>query len=105
MQPTMPIDSNSNQITLTPAYAALARTIDTTISSATSITLNTATKLIEVTAINQGVYLRYQAGVSNSNFDEYISADTTRHFVVPDGVTVISVIEKDAGATVVIIEK
>lgn len=92
-----------NQLTFDSA--ALAKTYDTTISSATDITLNTKTKLIEVTAIDQGVFLRYASTASSANFDEYIHADTTRHFVVPSGVTVISVIERAATAAVVVIEK
>ena len=92
-----------NQLTL--PKAALARTYDTSISSATDITLNTSTTLIEVTAIDQGVFLRYAATASSATADEYIHADTTRHFVRPAGVTVISVIERAATGAVVVIEK
>lgn len=101
----LPLDINSREIQLTQPTPALARTVDTTISTATSITLNALTSLIEVTALTGGVYLRYQADVSASNFDEFISDGSTRHYVIPDKVTVISVIEKDSGAGVIIIEK
>lgn len=101
----LPVSRRGGTINLTPANAALARTVSSSISSATSITLNTNTDLIEITALNADVYMRYQAGVTSSNFDEFISAGSTRHYAIPDGVTVISVIERSATATVVIIEK
>lgn len=98
-------EQTGQAIQLTLPSAALARTISSSISSATSITLNAATALIEVTAEDQGIYLRYQAGVSSSNFDEYISAGTTRHYVIPNNVTVVSVIERAATASIIVIEK
>lgn len=90
---------------LTPSAVPLARTYDTTISTATDITLQTNTNFIRVCAIDQGVFLRYQATASSVNFDEYIPADTVQDFIVPKGTTVISVIERAASAAVVIIEK
>lgn len=101
----LPIDDNNKGIQLTQATEALATTVDSTISSATSITLNTATTLIEVNALSQGIYLKYAAGASSSDFDEFIPAGVPRHYIVPDGVTVISVIEQAASATVIVIEK
>ncbi len=101
----LPVDQKGDMIPLTTPTTALAVTYDTTISSATDITLNASTALIEVTAINNGVFLRYQTAVSSSNFDEFILADSTRHFVIPAGVTVVSVIEETASAKVVVIEK
>lgn len=94
--------SVSTQESLVPAKTALAVTYDTTITSATSVTLNALTSIIEVSAVDSGVFLKYSAGASTSDFDEYILADTTRHYVIPDGVTVISVIGDGA---VVVIEK
>jgi hypothetical protein len=90
---------------LTPSAVPLARTYDTTISSATTINLQASTHFIRVVAIDQGVFLRYQAGVTSSNFDEYIHADTVQDFIVPEGVTAISVIERQATGAVVVIEK
>lgn len=103
--PALPRETRGETIQLTVPTTALARTYDTTVSTATSITLNANTKLIEVTAINQGVFLKYAAGVSSSDFDEYIAADQTRHYVKPINVTVISVIEIAASASVIVIEK
>lgn len=104
-QPDITHDASGQLIPLTISTEALARTLDATISSATSITLNAATSIIEVTAIDKGIYLRYSAGVTSSNFDEYIAANTTRHYIIPFGVTVISVLEAAATATVIVIEK
>lgn len=101
----LPSDQQGDMIPLTTPTSALAVTYDTSISSATDITLNTNTALIEVTAINNGVFLRYASTASSSAFDEFILADSTRHFVVPAGVTVISIIEETASAKAVVIEK
>lgn len=90
---------------LTPAISAVARTVDATISTATSITLNASTTFLEVTATNGSVYLRYSADCSASNFDEFIGEGQTRHYIVPDNVSVISVLEGSSGAGVVVIEK
>lgn len=101
----LPVDQKGDMIPLTTPTRALAVTYDTSISTATDITLNTSTALIEVTAINNGVFLRYASTASSSNFDEFVLADSTRHFVIPAGVTVVSVIEETASAKVVVIEK
>ena len=104
-QPEIPRDSKGEPVGLTVSTAAITRTLDATISSATTITLQATTSLLEVTAIDKGVYLRYSAGVTSSNFDEYITANSTRHYIVPLGVTDISVLEQAATATVIVIEK
>lgn len=101
----LPTDDNNKPMQLVPPSDALATTVDTTISSATTVTLNAATTLIEVNALSQGVYLKYGTGVSSSDFDEFIAAGVTRHYVRPYGVSQISVIEQAASATVIIIEK
>lgn len=101
----LPSDQGGGRIPLTTPTTALAVTYDTSVSSATDITLNASTSLIEVTAINAGIFLRYASTASSTTFDEFILADSTRHFVIPGGVTVISVIEETAGAKAVVIEK
>lgn len=101
----VPHDDNKNVIQLVPSSVSLARTVSSTISSATSITLNAATTFLEVAAISQAVYLRYAAGVTTSAFDEFILANSVRHYIVPSGVTVVSVLEDAATAKVIVIEK
>lgn len=100
-----PRDVNNQPWPLPPATTALAKTYDTSVSAATDVTLNTATTLIEVTALNQGLFMRYAATASSSAFDEFIAPGTTRHFVVPSGVTVVSFIEETASAKLILIEK
>lgn len=101
----MPKDENQKTIPLVTPRPALAVTFNSTISAAVDITLNTATTLIEVNALSQGVFLRYQSTVSSVNFDEYIQAGAVRHYIKPTGVTVISVIQQAATGAVIIIEK
>lgn len=101
----LPSDQKGDMIPLTTPTSAIAVTYDTTISTATDIVLNSSTAMIEVTAINNGVFLRYASGVTSSAFDEFILADSTRHFVIPDGVTTISILEETASAKAIVIEK
>lgn len=103
--PDLPRDVEGESIALVPAIAAIARTVDATISTSTQVNLNASTKLIEVTALDQGVYLKWgTTAVTSSNFDCYIHADATRHYVVPDGISAITVIERTATAGVIVIE-
>ena len=93
-------------IMLVPPFAALARTRDTSISTSTEITLNADTTMIEVNAINGNVYLKYGTDdVTNANFDEFLQAGQTRHYVKPEGVTAINLIDDGDSATVIVIEK
>lgn len=99
-------DAEGRALQLTLATPALARTRDTSITTSTEITLNANTGLIEVTAIDDNVYLKYGTdNVTNANFDEFILAGSTRHYAIPEDVTAINVIDDGAGATVVVIEK
>lgn len=102
---TLPIDGNNKPVQLSPRGTAIAVTYDATISSATTVTLNAATTYIEVTAIDKAIFMRYAASVTSSAFDEFIPQNTTRAFVRPVGVTVISVLEEAATAKVVVVEK
>lgn len=102
----LPIDTHRKPMQLTYSKVALARTRDTTISTSTEITLNLETSLIEVTALDDNVYLKYgTADVTNANFDEFIVAGSTRHYIIPDGITAINVIDSGASGSVIIIEK
>lgn len=104
---SLPIDGNSKPVQLTPARVALAVTQDDTISSATDLSLNAATTFVEVNAINAGIYMRYAATASAANSDEYIMANTTRHFYIPNGVTTLSFIQDASTGTALlrVIEK
>lgn len=104
-------DTHDNPLPLTPAKIALAQTRDTDISASTEITLDTDTRIIEVTAVGGNVYLKYgTTAVTNANFDEFIQLGQTRHYVIPkdssgDLYTAINLIDDGDSATVIVIEK
>jgi hypothetical protein len=99
-------DIHNNPLQLSFAKAALAVTNDTSISSSTQITLNENTSLIEVTAIDGNVFLKYGTdNATSSAFDEFIIAGATRHYVIPSGVTAINLIDNGDSAKVIVIEK
>lgn len=85
----------------------LASTKTSSISSATTITLDTQASLLECQAIGSDVCLKYGPGVTTSSggFDEYIQAGMIRHFVVPKNCTAISVVEVAPTATFILIQK
>lgn len=101
----LPEDRKGIPLPLTPAVTPFAVTYDATISSSTTVTLNAKTTIIEVTAIDKGIFMRWGAAVSSSNFDEFIGAGQTRHYVVPTGQTDVRFIEESATAKLVVIEK
>lgn len=102
----LPRDTNYNALQLTPPKIALAVTRDTTISTSTEITLNADTSIIEVSAIDGNVYLKYgTTAVTNANFDEFIQAGQTRHYVIPQSITAITLIDDGDSAKVIVIEK
>ena len=99
-------NQGDGQIALTPNFTALAQTRDTDISTSTEITLNAVTSVIEISALLGNVFMKYGTDtVTNANFDEFIVANSTRHYVVPRGVTAINLIDDGDGARVVVIEK
>ncbi|HEY9826352.1 MAG TPA: hypothetical protein V6D19_12965 [Stenomitos sp.] len=103
--PNLPRAYDSSPIMLPTDKVALATTYDTTISSATSVTLNAGTKLVEITALSQPVFVKWgSTTVTSSNFDYLMPANSTIHRVVPFGTTVIQVLEQAASATVAITE-
>lgn len=91
---------------LAPEVAAINRTVDNSISTSTEITLDKATTYLQVYAIAKDVYLKWgTADVTASNFDEVIPAGQVFHFLKPENVTAVNLIEREAGATVIVIEK
>lgn len=98
--------SHPAKVVSTPDVVTLARTVNATISATTEITLNVATTYLRVYAIAKDVYLKWgTADVTASNFDEVIPAGQVLDFLVPDGITAINVIEREAGGTILVIEK
>lgn len=90
---------------LSPNIAAKARTVDASISASTEITLNTATSYIKVYAIAKDVYLKWgTADVTASNFDQVIPAGQIADLLVPANITALNLVEREAGATVIVLE-
>jgi len=89
----------------TTPVVALEETYDATISSSTAITLNAGTKMIEVTAIDKGIFLKWGGTAASTDFDEFIAPNTTRVYAVPSGQTSVQFIEEAATAKLVVIEK
>ncbi len=89
----------------------LAATYDATISSSTTLTLQTGTSTIAVSAVLKGIFMKWGATASSSAFDEYIPLDSTMVYVVPNdpltgiAYTTVQFIEEAASAHLVVIEK
>lgn len=97
---------DTNKLQFTNARAStLEETYDATISASTAITLNISAKYIEATALDKGVFLKWNATVSSSDFDEFIAPNTTKLYIIPEGVTTANFIEESATAKLVVIEK
>ncbi len=108
----IPTDANSKPVQITPSVVALEETYDTTVSTTTEITLNTSTTFIEVTAVDEGIFMKWgTADVTNADFDEYIAKNTTRQYYIPvDSTTkilftAVNFIERSTTALLVVIEK
>lgn len=90
---------------------ALAVTYDATISTSTQITLNAATTIIEVTAIDKTVLLKWgSTSASTTVWDVAIPLNTTKQLYVPyqsDGktrFTTVNLIEEVATAKMCVAE-
>lgn len=99
-----PIDENGTPIQGYVSGVAIEETYDATISGSTSITLNAATTVIEVSAIDKGVFLKWGATATSSDFDGFIQANTSKFFGIPAGQTSVQFIEEAATAKLVVIE-
>lgn len=103
----LPRDANRVPIVnMVAPSTTLATTYDATISASTEITLNAATTVIEVSAIDKTIVMKWgTADVTTSNFDEVINLNTTRVFIVPSGTTAVNFIEQAATAVLCCVEK
>lgn len=81
----LPQDASRNPLqNYVPAIVALEETYDATVSASTEITLNVATKMIEVTAIDKAIFMKWgTSDASSTDWDHVIPQNTTRQFVVP----------------------
>lgn len=114
----LPIDSNSKTLQITPAKVPLKVTYDTTISSETEITLQSGTTIVEISALNAPICMRYKTvaggtavSVATDGYHELIQPGITRHYDIKDinnasgPITVLAFIEQSASATLSVIEK
>lgn len=63
---------------------SLVETYDATISSSTELTLNAATKTIEVAALDKAIFLKWgTSDASTADWDAVIPANTVRAFAIP----------------------
>lgn len=101
----LPKDGNGVPMNLVFAKKALARTVDATISTSTEITLNAATSLIRLYALDQDVYMKWGTDdVTDSNFDHVVPAGQIIDLVRIPGETAINLIERTATAGIIVIE-
>lgn len=104
--PELPGERDGDFIPLTIASTALAKSNFSNVDTVQTINpLDVDTTLIEVNAIGAGVFLKYAAGATSSDFDEYIQEGQTRHYVRPSGVTVVSLIGRTSGGSAIVIQK
>ena len=92
------------QINTAATSKPLAATYDATISGNTAITLNAKTTGIEVSAVAQGIFLRWDGTASSSAFDGYIGPGITKVFMVPRDTVTANFIEQAATANLIVIE-
>lgn len=84
--PSLPREAGSYAVVhdLPPAKVAIEETYDATVSASTEITLAANTTLIEVTAIDKAIFMKWgTTDVSSTDWDHVIPANTTRRFAVP----------------------
>jgi hypothetical protein len=92
-------------MTAFPSGEANAVTYDATISSSTGVTFNAATKEIEVTAVDKGIFMNWgTVAASSTVFDNFIPANTSKRFAISSQ-TGATFIEQAATAILVVIEK
>jgi len=98
----------SNQQSQPRFHTGQARvvTYDATVSSSTQITLNAATTVIEVTAIDKAILMNWgTTSASTTVFDHVIPLNSSKTFTVPTDVTAVNFIEQSATAILVLLEQ
>ena len=97
-------DDNGEPIITVPNKLAIEETYDATISSATALSLNAETKLLEITAIDKAIFYKWGGTVSSSDFDGIVAGNTSKLVPVPVGQTSIQFIEQAATAILAVVE-
>lgn len=96
----------------TTSVIAIEETYNATLTNTVELTLDTSTTLIEVSAIDKTIMMKWgTTDASTSDFDEVINLNKTRHFMVPTDITnkklftAVNFIEQEAGAILCVVEK
>ncbi len=92
-----------NEYFYNPKAPTLEETYDAAISASTAVTFASETEYIEVSAIDKGIFMKWGATASSTDFDEFIPANTSKRFVVLAASA--QFIEESATAKLVVIEK
>lgn len=99
----VPVDADGHSMPVLFAKTVLAQTIDDSISTSTEITFNANTNGIEMTAVNDEVFVRWgTTDATSATSDVSIPAGQTRFFVQdPDSrQTAVNVISTSGGIRV-----
>lgn len=102
--PAQAIDANRRTLVGLPASVALDETYDATVSTSTALTLNTATTVIEVTAIGASIFYKWGGTASSTDFDGIVPLNTSKLIPVPNGQTSVQFIEEVATAKLAVVE-
>jgi len=92
-----------NEYFYNPKAPTLEETYDASISASTEVTFATGTTYIEVSAIDKGIFMKWAAAATSSDFDEFIPANTSKRFPILSASA--QFIEEAATAHLVVIEK
>lgn len=97
-------DENGGILKTVPKKVAIEETYNATISSSTALTLNAATVLLEITAIDKAIFYKWGGTASATDFDGIVPANTSKLVPVPAGQTSIQFIEQAATAILAVVE-
>ena len=92
------------------AKHALAQTLEASLSTseAATVTLDSATGLVRITAVGYPVVVRFNEtdgdDVTNANFDDVVPADQYRDYALDDSVDEISMLSIGTAADVYVVE-
>lgn len=98
------VGDNRNVVSTIPSQVALDETYDATVSTSTTLTLNAATKLLEITAIGASIFYKWGGTASSTDFDGIVVLNTSKLVAVPSGQTSIQFIEEVATAKLAVVE-
>lgn len=103
--PGQPKDDNRQVLVGFPGTVALDETYDATISATTEITLNAATKIVVVTAIDKAIFMKWgTSDASSTDWDICLPANSINQFQVPADITAINFIEQATTAILAVSE-